>query len=167
MKRRRINATNRGDANIVYQTRMKRPIDKQLISIESTIGTAQASTDLYTTTYPGTMVGLRWDITSVNLSTGIVRIWWAIVVNREGIAASNMSTSNASTFYAPESDVLAFGCSYIVGSAATGGPMTRNFEGSTKAMRKLMAGDKLRFITLADVASSVGMVGEIQFFVKS
>lgn len=166
MKRRRVNSR---PENVVIQRSMKRPIDKQLININITATDAsQTAPVLYTATFPGTIVGLRWDLSCINLlNTNAYRIWWAIVIAGEGVGASTMATSNGATLYAPEQHCLTFGCSYIEPRDATRGPAIKHWTGSTKAMRKLSAADKLYFICLSDGTDAIGVQGIFQFFIKS
>lgn len=121
-----------------------------------------------TTTFPATVVGLRWSLSfSTNVTTADVRCYWAIVVIHDGLSAQTISTSDGSDFYTPEQDVLAFGVIDTTDYDNPAGPVAQNIEGSTKAMRKLKAGDKLSFITLNSIANGTLVRGAIQFFLKS
>jgi hypothetical protein len=143
--------------------RVKRPIDKQLIAINKTDINAQTSTVLKTTTFPCTVVGLRWSLaTFQSTGTGEATTHWAVVVVRDGNAASAMSTGDASDFYTPEQDVLTFG---VVTHDNNTTPKV--FEGSTKTMRKMMGGDQLLFIAAGTATNINSMRGVIQFFCKS
>lgn len=167
MKRQRgASFASAGRSPVIIQQQARRPIDKQLIGIVKNVGTAQLSTDLYTVTFPGTMVGLRWDLAAVSTGASTARYYWAIVVVKDGLSASTMATSDGSSFYQPETNCLAFGGGYVMGNA-TGGTTTAHEVGHTKAMRKLQAGDKLQYIVVADQAAGVGIMGNVQFFIKS
>ncbi len=142
----------------------KRPIDKRLkfVNKSGQDGT-QAVTTLYTTTFPGTVVGLRWSISCTqDGGTANTQCVWAIVVVRDGLSAQTMGLSDAADFYTPEGDVLTFGI--YTGKAAIDGHV---WEGSTKAMRKLQAGDLLQWIVVAEGTNTFEVKGIIQFFIKT
>jgi len=144
-----------------------RPIDKKLIVIShNDVANTQVTTNLYTAVFPVTITGLRWDIDSVHdatATTGDVGVYsWAIVHLREGTVISTISTSDASTMYAPEQNVLAF---------ASGMNLHKNQvstqEGATKTMRKLQGGDQLVWVGVGESTHTTGFQGVIQFFTKS
>ncbi len=148
--------------------RVQRPIDKELIVVNQTPTTTVTATTLKTTTFPGTVVGLRWAMSAVNiLTTASVLISWAIVVVQDGEAANTPSQSNGSDFYTPEQHVLAFGSMRLADLDGAAGNITHNWEGTTKTMRKLKQGDLLQFITIAGSASACNLDGIVQFFFKT
>ncbi len=142
----------------------KRPIDKELKSMTLTGLTAtQQETVLKTTTFPCTIVGLRWSLTSFqDAGTGNARCVWAIVVVRDGLSASSMSASDGSDFYTPEQNVLAFGNFSMDNNVSV-----HQENGNTKTMRKLMGGDQLIFIAKGQATNTSTVEGIIQFFCKS
>ncbi len=147
---------------------MARPIDKELKSVNQTATTSVTTSTLKTTTFPGTVVGLRWVVSAViNVATGNPLFHWAIVVIPDGEAANTPSGSDGADFYTPEQNVLAFGISYVRDSDVAAGPGIMSIEGSTKTMRKLKQGDVLAFITICDTATGVLVDGVIQFFFKT
>lgn len=166
-KRQRTTAVSY--TSLPVQARAKRPIDKNLVNVNVTVtDSTQTSVDLYSADFPGTMTGLRWTVSAINLlNTNAYRIYWAIVVSGDGVGATTMTTSSAGKFYVPERNCLAFGCSYIEPRDASRGPAIVNFEGSTKTMRKFSNGDKLHFIALSDGTNAVGVTGIVQFFMKT
>ncbi len=148
--------------------RGSRPIDKELKVVSQTVTTSVVATTLKTTTFPCTIVGLRWSFTlQIAITTGDSDAWWAIIVVRDGRAASTPSTSDGADFYTPEQDVLAFGHMVVRDKDSSQGPGTINEQGVTKTMRKLMGGDLLQFITISSTAISGNLNGIIQFFCKS
>lgn len=158
--------TRRAQARPQPVRRTKRPIDKQLISVSKTTTTSQSGSTLYTTTFPGTVVGLRWDLACVSLTTSPFYLLWAIVVVHDGNTATTMSGSDGTDFYTPEQDVLAFGI--MRGSNTDGaGPITDKDMGMTKTMRKLKQGDVLQLINLNSVANGASLQGIVQFFIKT
>lgn len=160
MKRQRVSTTG------AYRT--KRPIDKSLVAISKTVNTTQSETTLVTATFPCTITGLRWEVSAVNTyATASNSLYWAIVLMKDGEAAQTIATSDGSSLYQPEQNVLVWGVDFLAEDSATvGQPRRGRFEGSSKTMRKLMAGDQLKLIMLAG-AASVGLRGCVQFFCKT
>ncbi len=145
-----------------------RPIDKELKAVRHTATTSVVTTTLKTTTFPGTVVGLRWNLSTRGLlTTGDSTIYWLIIVVPDGQSANTPATSNASDFYTPEQDVLAFGVASVRDTDVGSGPSIHEVEGTTKTMRKLKQGDLLQFITLSTVVNSAEVNGVIQFFFKT
>ena len=89
----------------------KRPIDKSIITITITnAGTTQRSTTLKTTTFPYTVMGLRWSFSIVStLTTDQVQGIWVIVKVPDGETLQSISLTDGADTYAPEQQVLAFG----------------------------------------------------------
>lgn len=131
----------------------KRPIDKKLVNVFHGNPGTQVSTDLTTATFPCTITGLRWAIKN----SGLNNVHWCIIVLRDGMTADTIATSDGSTLYNPEQDVLAFGVQKDDSMTA---------EGSTKTMRKLQGGDKIVFLSKA-AASGGTTSGIIQLFCKT
>jgi len=101
------------------------------------------------------------------VGTADTRVQWAVVVVRDGLAASAFGVSNGADFYTPEQQVLAFGIAAVRDNDVGSGPAIMPIEGSTKTMRKLKQGDLLQFQTLASTANGALVHGIIQFFCKS
>ncbi len=153
---------------IAIQKRTKRPIDKNIISINQTLGTTQVQTTLKTITFPATIVGIRWELAFVNTSTADNNtVSWAIIVIRQGNTANTMSISNGGDFYTPEKEVLAYGVVSLADNSAGDGPRLVNASGQTKTMRRMMGGDILAFVQLSTLAASGTAKGAIQFFLKT
>lgn len=141
----------------------RRPMDKKIITIAQTATSAgQDSTNLATATFPGTVVGLRWDF-DVRFETNGGIVAWAIVVVREGASADTLALADGASLYQPEQNVLAGGL-LVMG---TDGTYVQKVSGSTKAMRKLQGGDQLLFISLGSDAPSAGIYGTVQYFIKT
>ena len=85
----------------------------------------------------------------------------------EGTAISGISQTNAATMYNPEQNVLAFGVCQVGDIDGSTGPRIHQFEGSTKTMRKLKAGDLLQLGTISNIVSGAALKGVVQFFVKT
>ncbi len=148
--------------------RVQRPIDKELKAVLQTSTTTMVASTLKTTTFPGTIVGLRWSLGFLSAqaaSDAFVR--WVIVVVPDGEAINTIGSSDGVDFYTPEQNVLAFGIIGIKDNDLGSGPTAANIEGTTKTMRKLKQGDVLQFGTLASVANSFTTAGTIQFFFKT
>lgn len=167
MKRRRTTVEEVptvGGGSIIRTFSAKRPIDKAIISIANTAVTGtQVVTTLATITFPCTIVGLLWDIsagTSAGSSNGTAA--WAIIVVRDGEAANTIALSNASTFYAPEQNVMAFGYTVL-----NTGQQAIHWNGKSKTGRKMMGGDLLQLIIVGEDTNTAEFRGAIQFFCKT
>lgn len=147
--------------------RSARPIDKELIAVNLTLDTSLVTTTLKTTTFPCTIVGLRWTLTGSAATAAATLNHWAIVIVQDGEAANTPGTSNGGNFYQPEQNVLAFGAFYIEANNSSCGPCSHTFEGSTKTMRKLKQGDTMLLIGLCSVATGCVFDGVVQFFCKT
>ncbi len=145
-------------------TGAKRPVDKQLVVVnKSAVDATQVNTTLVTVTFPCTIVGLRWDMSVIQQGgTGNSIFAWCINVLRDGGTQKVMSTSDGTTFFAPESDCLAFGFGGIDNNVDG-----RHYNGSTKTMRKMMGGDKLIFSVKGIATNTTTVLGVIQFFCKT
>jgi hypothetical protein len=149
--------------------RAKRPIDKSLTNvIINNLINAKQDVDLKdAATFPGTITGLRWSLTVVRsggTATTFGHFKWAIVIVPAGTTISTINMSSAGSMYDPEQNVLAFGCGCTWSSAGENPLM---FEGTTKAMRKLKAGDKLVFTCFGTATERHDLAGTVQFFYKA
>ncbi len=159
LKRRRVG---------VIQRSAKRPIDKELKAVQLAVTNAVASSTLKTTTFPGTVVSLRWSVRYVGtLATSNTQCYWAIVVVPDGEAVNTPGVSDGADFYTPEQNVIAFGILAGTDADVGQGPSITISEGSTKAMRKLKQGDVLSFICFSNTANSGDIRGVVQFFFKT
>ncbi len=142
----------------------RRPIDKELKFIsKSGLTSTQTGSVLKTTTFPCTVLGIRWDLSvTQDGGTGDASGAWAIIVVHDGDAANSISFTDGADFYTPEQDVLAFGA-WNINSNYT----NRGFQGATKTMRKLQQGDQLQWICLGVVTNTSAIRGIIQFFCKT
>ncbi len=146
--------------------RVARPIDKELKFVNLTATTTVASTTLKTTTFPGTVVGLRWDIGAQASASAETVNAWAVVVVPDGEAVNTPALSDGADFYTPEQNVLAFGA-FRLENATVATDNVFHFEGTTKTMRKLKQGDILAFLVFSDTATSCQVDGIVQFFFKT
>ena len=161
-KRRR---GNRGGAIVVTGGR-KRPIDKKIIGVDQLVTTSQTSTLLYTCSFAATITGIRWVFSMQRRTTSLSRGFWAIVLVRDGQTPSTLAFSDTGTLYAPEQNVLAWGQMCVAPSNSTGGPVIEHDRGDTKAMRKVMGGDKLYCVAIGSVVDGIDFEGAVQFFLK-
>lgn len=157
----------------------KRPIDKKIVLIRF-VNTGPANRYIgiqpaYVSSasigggvnFPGTVTGIRWSLSpfcnsATNVST---HISCALIKVREGLNPGALSITGAGgqPMYQPEQDVIV--CWDIVVPVNNSGNV---IEGSTKTMRKLMAGDQICFVYCSDVADgNNGLVGFIEFFYKT
>ena len=144
----------------------KRPVDKLLININQNVDTTQLSTVLTTATFPCTIVGLRWEFACRNSGASDLSTYWAIILLKDGETINTMATSDGSTLYNPEQNVMVWGNGSLLAQNTTTGPAGWGWKGDTKTMRKLMGGDKLVWIGLSNAASAI-YTGTIQFFCKT
>ncbi len=146
--------------------RVQRPIDKELKAVLQTTTTSVVSSTLKTTTFPGTVVGLRWQLSAFSLVASTNTVYWAIVVIPDGEAANTPAISDGADFYTPEQNVLAFGMS-IINSTGVASDQKADWEGTTKTMRKLKQGDILALVSLNTDANGATLQGVVQFFFKT
>ena len=160
-----VNKKRRFNEGIIFKS-AKRPIDKQIINTALTLNGTQTGTNLWTTTFPGTITGIRVDLTLVqSAGTAPGAYAWAIVLIKEGQTASTIGLTNGTTFYQPEANVLMFGRG--THSRATSDTVPRVYEQSTKTMRKLQCGDKIDILVIGEATNTTLLNGAIQFFIKT
>ncbi len=142
----------------------KRPINKSLISILQTANDAtDTSSQLFATTFPCTITGLRWTICfTQDQGTSTAFYHWAIVIVRAGVTQDTLTTTDGATFFDPESNCLVFGAGTIDNNV-----QSRVVEGSTKTMRKMQGGDALVFIAKGSATNTTRVDGVVQFFCKT
>jgi len=151
MKRMRVNGP------VVINKASKRPVDKDIITVAKTgVTTTQVSTTLFTAAAPCTLNGL---VASLGASPS-GPLYWAIVRVDEGDTANALVTTDGSSTYAPESDILLSG----VFPTNSTNAIPVNFI-TTHAKRKLMIGDKLQFIAKTGT-STADVQGVITMFFK-
>lgn len=161
------NKRARSNSGTSVPRRAKRPIDKKLANIEkASLVNAQQSTDILSAmAYPGTITGLRWDISFVRNAgaTGAGEFKWAIILLPQSSTAGTLATGDGASLYDPEQNVLVYGagCSWSVGDPAM------RFNGETSTMRKLKTGDKVQFICFGSVTNAHLVSGTVMCFVKS
>lgn len=161
---RKLKTSMSRQQNRQVQRRAKRPIDKKLANVViNTLVAANQTVDLYTASFPGTITGLRWDISVLRTvtATTLSTYGWAIVIQPQGTTVSTMSLTGS--LYDPEQMVMAFG-------RGTSWDPTQDpsmFQGDTKSMRKLKAGDKLVFVAFGTAVNAHEVAGVVQFFIKT
>ncbi len=153
-----------------------RPISKSMIAFSQPIGnnTTTQEINLFITTFPCTVTGLRWELNSPMESTNFTEegyFSWAIVVVKEGNDANSLPSgaiTSGLSFYNPEQNVLAAGMGYPVPQQSTA--YSLQWDGKTKTMRKLQTGDRLVLLYSKgeiDTTSDAFFGGIVQFFTKS
>ena len=143
---------------------VKRPIDKQLrVVVLTGLNATDQNTILVTTTFPCTIVGLRWDI-SVVQEAGTANCFgsWCIVKEDQGQSVDTLGVADDASFYDPEQNVLAFG-NWMIDNNTN----NEHFTGGTKTMRKLKVGDRLIFIAVGTATNTSQLRAQIQFFCKT
>jgi len=150
-----------------FSRRATRPIDKEIIGINTLVNSTVGVLSLRTATFPGTVVGLRWNFTVRNVSQVADQfVRWAIVLLKEGEVQGNLSSGNGGAFYQPEQNVMAFG-SVTVLSATSASDRVYIFISSTKSMRKMMGGDQIVFLFQGTNDGASDCQGQIQHFYKT
>ncbi len=142
----------------------KRPIDKAIIAIlKAGTNATQVETVLASIAFPCTLTGLRWGLTfTQDAGTATAFFYWAIVIVRDGVTVSQITTSDAATYYAPEQNCLVWGNGTIENNISTD-----DYIGSTKTMRKLLVGDSIQFLHKGSATNTTRVDGIIQFFCKT
>jgi len=156
----------RTGAPVVIQAKVRRPLDKQLIVLnEAMVAATTVSRILITSTFPGTITGIRWSFNITNTGGAINNIQWAIIRYKAGVNVTALSIAGGTALFPQESEVLTFGSATLVDTASVSGPRIMHFEGETKTMRKLQNGDNISFQAMPTAAG--GIFGCVQFFNKS
>ena len=143
----------------------KRPIDKRLVYVEQSLTTTETSSTLYLTAGACTVLGFRWSLSGLGNTSASARFFWAMVMVRDGQAASAFTLTNNGNFYEPEQDVVAFGTGTTADADAGTGPTVVYWEGTSKTSRKLRDGDNM--VLIARVNANTGTIyGVVQLFCK-
>lgn len=162
----RMSKRRRGNSGRVIVARAKRPIDKRVVAVVQAVTAVQSSTTLYTATVQSTLVGWRWELNFDNNAAQNTHVAWALVHVREGDSANALTVANASTLYAPEQNVLAWGICYLTKHDLGSGELC-HVVGSTKTMRKMQGGDTMQLIAVGPAATDVNLRGAVQWFSKA
>lgn len=168
-----------------FSGRSKRPIDKNIIVFSLAVdGAGQTEATLWPpagapatgSIFPGTITGIRWNLSVRCVISTTVRFAWAIVRIRESQTASALVLPNTiGILYRPEQDVIVCGHEMIgVSNNNTNlGFNEYKIEGSTKSMRKIQNGDRLLFLCQDDDAnvrlpgSTNAVAGIVEYFIKT
>ena len=156
------------------RTSAPRPISKTLLFFNDTLTASQRSQTLTTNTFPCTITGLRWELSSpIHADSGVSNSYlnWAIVLVKEGNSPNALPSgvqTVAGSLYNPEQNVLASGSGTLAPNVT--GNYNTVWRGSTKTMRKMQVGDEL-FI-LYNIGATTNITdavfgGTVQFFCKS
>ena len=146
----------------VPRTKVHRPIDKRIVTVlKATLAATQATTTIVTVVNACTIVGLRVNGNVLqDAGSGISTVMWALVIVRDGTTISTLVTTDGGQLYQPEQNVLAFG---------HGSCNTTNFyriDAAPKTQRKMMNGDTLVFVAVAEVTNTVELRAAVQVFCK-
>jgi len=163
MSKRRRGVAGQG---IVVTRRAARPIDKELKFVNQLATNAMTTTQLKVVTFPGTVVGLRWDISGLAATAGSQVMSWVIVIVSDGDQVTNISQTDGADYYTPEQNVLAFG-TWSMAPNTAGEGIAKQWIGTTKTMRKLKQGDQLLFASFGSAAGAAFVNGVVQFFFKT
>lgn len=146
-------------------SRARRDIGKFLVNVSP--GTAILNSQEFTTimpaaTQPGTVTGLRWDLSFTATGVGICEYVWAIVKLKSGVSTPTLSLTDGANIASDLQSVIAFGC----GVARAAGEIPEE-HGNTKSMRKMYNGDKLLLIVKGVGTASMAPRGTVQFFYRT
>lgn len=141
---------------------MKRPIDKVLYTNNATITPAVAAYQLYATSFPGTLTGLRWKIKFLQSAATANYGQYYFMIKRDGIADPSALTWGG-TPVAPEQNVLGMG----LFAHHANNTMTYEDSGEVKTQRKLMGGDKFMLYINCAAGATTNFYVQVQFFIKS
>jgi len=160
MKRRR------GDTGVIVVGK-KRTLNKEIICVTGTATAAtQSNVTLLTCTFPGTIVGLRWNFNIYcSADAGINTVSWMIHKVKSGVTTPTISQTAAASLIGNEEAVMAWGGTIIVGDTLNNGDSGHTWDSETKTMRKLQGGDTLVFSALG--SASIAYFGYVQFFMKT
>ncbi len=122
----------------------------------------QQTNTMITATFPCTITGIRWDLSTTGDTDILDRMSWVIAVLRESDTVSTIAIGNNGDMYVPEQNVIAFGMSKIQGN-----DQVITWRGATKSMRKLMGGDRIIISALNSAAAGASLVGVVQFFCQT
>ncbi len=149
----------------------KRPIQKTWVSVvQATIGTTAQITNLGIVTVPVTIVSWRWHFnyrgdggTSATERTLVIGCY----LSREGTQLSpDIDLTDGATFAVPEENVI-FARAITFNEADIEAGQAHTYEGFTKTMRKLKAGDRVNIFVVCSSATQTCQVnGEILLFAK-
>ena len=152
-----------------------RPISKTLLFFHAPILGSTSTSTLFTSTFPCTITGLRWELsTPAHVAIGVADAYvnWAIVLVKQGNTAAVLPTGpqpSPINLYVPEQNVLATGSGTL--TPAGTGEFGTFWNGQTKTMRKVQAGDRLQLVfALGTSDPSLDdnvFGGSVQFFCKA
>ncbi len=146
--------------------RARRPIEKSSIFLSSgAVGLTQVTNGLALTTIPSTVGGFFWDLNFVqDAGSAVAIIRWAIVIDRNGVTLSTMSSTNGGEIYSPVNQLI------VAGAVASTGVDVGNairVAGHTKTQRKMKAGDDVVIMYQASSDTQTWHVtGVVTFFQK-
>lgn len=147
-------------------SRSRRDIGKFLVSIAPdalTPGLKVSSEVMGAAVQPGTITGLRWDLSFLgSAAEGTASYRWCIFKLKSGLSVPELSLDNGAAITPDLQSVIAFGSGQV-----RGGGEPQEEHGTTKSMRKLYNGDKLYFIAKSDGAINVTVRGTVQFFYRT
>ena len=157
------------------RTTAPRPISKTLLFFHAPISGGTSISTIFTTTFPCTITGLRWELsTPAHVGQGVADgyVNWAIVLVKQGNTASTLPTGPQPmpiNLYVPEQNVLATGSGNLTPTGT--GEFGTVWNGKTKTMRKMQVGDNLQIVfslgTNDPSLEDAVFGGSIQFFCKS
>ena len=137
----------------------KRPVEKEIIVQQDTVGTVQVSNTIHTSTVAETFSGGNIEI-SLGPATNTGFIVWALMYVKGGQATPALSVADNSNLV-PESSILATG---VYQSVASTQPVVKSFR--VKTSRKMLGDDQIVFASIGSAAACASIMATITLFFK-
>ena len=153
----------RMDVPVVVNRQAKRPVEKSLVVINATVGTAVAANTVSLTTSGSvgavgnamTYSGGHIQISYFPTTAATVIVGFALIVLRQGTTVNSPTLTSAQTFYAPEQDVLWSHYAVLPSNTASAATTVVVPTAKIKTMRKLKLGDAVVFVAISSALASV------------
>ena len=147
----------RMDVPVVVNRQAKRPVEKSLVVINATVGTAVAANTVSLTTSGSvgavgnamTYSGGHIQISYFPTTAATVIVGFALIVLRQGTTVNSPTLTSAQTFYAPEQDVLWSHYAVLPSNTASAATTVVVPTAKIKTMRKLKLGDAVVFVAIS------------------
>ena len=132
-----------------------RPIDKQSINFNKTVGTTQLALAVRTAamaeTFSGAKITGGW---AKSTATILGNVTIVLVLVRDGQTASTLDLGDGNCIYEPEQDIL---WAKAIVTLAAAGTSFNDIEGTVGTMRKLKAGDSLQLLAVGTTPNLVSI----------
>ncbi len=137
---------------------LRKPEDSRIVVVQQVVGVVQQTTELFTAETPFTMGYISGTFSGVVVLDEIPNMHWALVYVRDGDVLQTLSIGDGDNLYIPSGDVLAHGTVRITFRSDYNWPM------KTDIQQDILPGDKVFFITLAQVITGAILNGHIRYY---